>query len=252
MFRWFHPELLKPKCALRIFCLSQAGDAVDDETLSSRVAALGLLQLSFAHLGLDIEPEESFENNSSFTSPLSIAEQHEVKQGLDHMSKACCSELKKLSDSERLSPRAKLSVLIQTHKLIVEALSVLPTIPMRREVSTADNASITSRPSGAEVEMTDDAKSLGGRSVPPSRVGSPTQQDSKAHERTPRPGSIEKYGSDDNMPNIKLSEPILSPPTGQSGAPKQDRKNITASTSVKKGSSADVILPVLIYAVVQA
>lgn len=224
-----------------------AGDAADDDALSSRVAGLGLLQLTLTHLGLDLDPEGAepdFEDDlTSQEGRLTVDELHTIQTNLDELVKLCGAEMKKLSDADRRSPAAKLDILIQAHKLIVDKLSNLPPIPMRRESTAADNASIHSRPKGAEVEMTDDARSLGGRSRAPSRASSPPLLES-----TPRPNSLHRLGSDDQMPEFHLSDAAIPP------APPQNQEELASAKkdSRKKGSSADVILPLLIYSVVQA
>lgn len=223
---------------VRLFSMQCAGDVADDETLSSRIAGLGLLQLTLTHLGLDLDVDEDYASDtpsSDEKAALSHKDLHHIHTGLEQLVRATGMEMKKLSDADRRSPASKLDILIQTHKLIVEKLSELPPIPMRREQpSVPDNASISSRPQGSEVEMTDDARSLGGRSRAPSPP--------PGLEHTPRPSSMHRFESSEGLPEIHLSDPAIHP-SGESGEKVKERK---------KGSSADVILPVLIYCVVQA
>jgi phosphopantothenoylcysteine decarboxylase len=96
----------------------------------------------------------------------------------------------------------------------------------------AHPAPLPARPSGSTYEMTDDVKSLGG-SHPPSlssRQGSPT-------EKTPRPPSMRRSS---DVPAISLSEPAL-----EDSGPAQGKAK-------RPSSSADLILPLLIYSVVQS
>ena len=94
---------------LRIFCVGE--DAGEDENLTSRNAGLNLLELSLEHLGLDIGDEAEGKRND--------ADLHIIRHGLEATVKACGVELKKLEEPDRRSPSAKLSVLIQTHTIIV-------------------------------------------------------------------------------------------------------------------------------------
>lgn len=244
----------------RIFSIQCAGDGADDDTLTSRIAALGLLQLSLTHLSLDINPDETDHDEFDPDRPVrSMKELQSLQTGLDQLVKACRKELKKLSEPDRRTPVAKLDVLIQTHKILVDRLSELPPVPMRQETTTADNASMSSRPRGAEMEMTDDTKSLGGRSRATSRAShsSYLQPEVKENvETTPRPGDLERSPSHENLPEIKLSDAAL--PTeelpakqGPQEAAQKDEEQ-KPRESGRKGSSADVILPLLIYSVVQA
>lgn len=216
------------------------------------------MQLSLTHLGLDINPDETETDEFEPDRPVrSMKELQTLQTGLDQLVKVCRKELKKLSEPDRRSPLAKLDVLIQTHKILVDRLSELPPVPMRQESTAADNASISSRPRGAELEMTDDAKSLGRRSRATSRASYSSSLHPEAKEnveRTPRPGSMERSPSHENLPEIKLSDAAL-PTEGaapQERAQEEEDEGNKPRGSGRKGSSADVILPLLIYSVVQA
>ena len=125
----------------------------------------------------------------------------------------------------------------------------MPPIPMKAD--RAADASSAPRPRGSVHEMTDDAKSLGGRSLT-SRPTSP--------EATPRTSSRPASVQDAlDIPDIKFPKATLGASDDDSKTP-QIRPSATSyfddeptTTSTKPStSSADLILPILIYSVVQA
>ncbi|POW04688.1 hypothetical protein PSTT_10172 [Puccinia striiformis] len=75
------------------------------------------------HLGLDLERRE-MDDPDGITA---------IRTGLDEIIKAASIELSRLQDSECRSPRDKVGVYVTVHKLIVDGLSSLPPIPMKRE-----------------------------------------------------------------------------------------------------------------------
>ena len=177
------------------------------------------------------------------------------------------SELNRLEDSSELTPLAKLAILVECHKIIVDGLSNLPAIRLKKEVTADDKSSIADRP--AVVEM-DDASSRSS-SLPPSRPRSPTPNGLAGEAtleddllRTPRPPSLEERP----VPEIRLPEAARglsasvleatsssmlpanpSPPTTIF---ETSRSRGRASPSASNSSSADLILPLLIYSVVRA
>lgn len=150
------------------------------------------------------------------------------------------------------------------HKIIVEHLSSLPPIPLKKESTDVSNAGAAA----AEVEM-DDAAILTGSSQPSSRpVSPPPTEDDDALLRTPRPlvegeptsrvpeidlTGAELTSSVHEATSSSLFDPVApskpSPPTSVFDST-SSRRNSTASAG-PTSSSADLILPILIYAVVQ-
>jgi hypothetical protein len=92
-----------------LFALPLVNDKERDGLLSTRIAGLNLLQLSLEHLGLDIgdEPDEP-----TLELPL-------IQSSLKSLVQACGQELKKLEEPERRTPKSKLEVIINAHKIIV-------------------------------------------------------------------------------------------------------------------------------------
>lgn len=236
----------------RLFCPTTSTDEADDESLSARIAGLNLLELSLENLGLDIGLEADEDDASVSKKRRKEADLRLIRPGLEAIAKACGQELKKLEESERRSPRDKLEVIVQMHKIIVDRLSQLPPIPMKKE--KPEQAPVG--PSGSVHEMTDDSRSLGGRSRPPSPEG-----------RTPRASSRpSSVLSGQEPPEIVLPESSMSVEEGaKTPLPKDSSAYfdlpVTSDTSTppaedtssgSTSSSADLILPILIYSVVQA
>ncbi|KAI9627564.1 hypothetical protein KEM48_009777 [Puccinia striiformis f. sp. tritici PST-130] len=94
-----------------------------DQELSEKIAQLNLLDMTLDHLGLDLERRE-MDDPDGITA---------IRTGLDEIIKAASIELSRLQDSECRSPRDKVGVYVTVHKLIVDGLSSLPPIPMKRE-----------------------------------------------------------------------------------------------------------------------
>ncbi|KAH8928951.1 hypothetical protein BT69DRAFT_1346293 [Atractiella rhizophila] len=191
-----------------------------DENLSSKIAALSILDLGLDHLGIDLENGRWAEDEF---------EAARVKNGLEEVARGCGFELSKLQASNCKTPSAKLEVLVNAHRVIVDGLSALPPIQLKDEKAETKSISST-RPANEEVEM-DDAKSIGGTET--------------------------KDAISDALPHIKLPEQTV-PPTfsneepSPTGSPRNhSTDSLTRKPEKSNTSSADLILPLLIFAVVQ-
>lgn len=259
----------------RLFCPLSSTDEEDDESLSARIAGLNLLQLSLENLGLDIgsDPEEDLITTHARHKKRNEADLRLIRPGLEAIAKACGNELKKLEEPDRRSPKAKLDVLLQMHKIIVGACQItdesrakfvvdrlgqLPPIPMKDD-TPAEQPSIG--PQGSIHEMTDDTRSLGGRSRPMSPEADPATP-----KPISRPASVFS-NSENSVPEIHLPDSAISlpededskTPSHSEAATYFDRSHSTSSLNASPeiapgptSSSADLILPILIYSVVQA
>ncbi|GAA5864991.1 hypothetical protein JCM3774_003931 [Rhodotorula dairenensis] len=242
----------------RLFAPPQSHDLQEDENLASRIAALNVLGLDLEHLGIDLDPDQELEDewHRHNTGP---------RDSLEALASRVGKELNRLEDPSELTPTAKLAILVACHKIIVDGLSDLPGIRLKKDIS-ADDKSASDRP--AVVEM-DDASSRSS-SLPPSRPRSPTPNgltgEAKEDDllRTPRPPSLEERP----VPEIRLpdaaqglSASVLdatsSPMLSQTSSPptsvfETSRSRGRSSPTASNSSSADLILPLLIYSVVRA
>lgn len=112
----------------RIFSLATSSDATLDDSLASRIAALNVLGLSLQHLGLVMPDKEAAGLTSEEKDEATV-----VTNGLSDMITLCGKELQKLQSISHRSPRAKLDVLVTTHKLVVDGLARLPPVELKKE-----------------------------------------------------------------------------------------------------------------------
>lgn len=176
------------------------------------------------------------------------------------------TEFQKLQYSDCRTPLAKLNVLISVHKIIADSLEVLPPITIKDDTQRSN--AVPPPVAGQVIEMSADTKSLGGRSTPKfSRTSSEVSDVDKtprlAPSRTASAASI-------HPPAIKLHESSFSEPyqlstpseyIAEAVEPFAGSELETNDTSSRiapakarshNTTSADAILPLLIYAVVQA
>lgn len=114
----------------RIFSPLQSDDARHDEALSSRIAALNVLDLSLDHLGLITRPADEDEPGRIARGlGVLVEEIGEGEFGNDHLT----AELQKLSTYSCLTPKQKADVLVHSHKLAVQGLAKLPPVMLRPE-----------------------------------------------------------------------------------------------------------------------
>ncbi|THH10746.1 hypothetical protein EW145_g1107 [Phellinidium pouzarii] len=94
----------------RLFGPSDSDDASHDETLSSRIAALNMLELSLEHLGVDVG---------------------DSKNDVDRIVSACGETISQLSVAR--CPADKAAIMIASHRIIVDGLSRLPPLRLKSE-----------------------------------------------------------------------------------------------------------------------
>ncbi|KAF8993241.1 hypothetical protein BDQ17DRAFT_1368587 [Cyathus striatus] len=99
----------------RLFMQPTTDDSSHDEALSSRVAALNMLDLTLGHL--DIEVPEA------------------AKKGVNGVVAKCGEALSRLVTAH--SPAGKAAVLVEAHKIVVDGLSKLPPIRLKSEEEKA-------------------------------------------------------------------------------------------------------------------
>ncbi|KAG9312788.1 hypothetical protein JVU11DRAFT_6202 [Chiua virens] len=108
----------------RLFLPSTSDDASHNEALSSRIAALNMLDLGLEHLDIDV----------------GNANQAEV----DVVVRTCGQSLSQLDLIARC-PREKAAVLVSAHKLVVDGLSKIPPVRLK---SREDDSKELTKPSG--------------------------------------------------------------------------------------------------------
>ncbi|KAK4699257.1 hypothetical protein P7C70_g7008, partial [Phenoliferia sp. Uapishka_3] len=229
----------------RLFSPQSSGDVQEDENLASRIAALNILELSLDHLGIDLGGGGLDDWNDG---------QRTIRDSLEDIIGSASKELARLQELSVRSPASKLAVFVNIHKIIVEELSKLPNIPLKE---TTDSAPFTVRnPSQqSEVEM-DDASNRAPSLAPSRSISPPPIED----PQTPRP----KTSIDSALPNLTHIPPLESPDASSTISDLTSSMHEASLSSVfdvnprrepepsrASSSSADLILPLLIYLVVQ-
>ncbi|KAM0786432.1 hypothetical protein ACM66B_001896 [Microbotryomycetes sp. NB124-2] len=219
----------------RLFLSELSDDAQQDENLSSRIAALNVLEISLEHLGLDLG-DEGDDNGYG-------GEAAQVRDAIEEIMVDLGREFEVLQSEYTNTAKKKLDVLVNLHKIIVNHLAKMR-VPIRlRKDSDAE--------APAEVEM-DDASMQSSRS----QSGANTP-DVDLAQRTPRARADAGSQSvtDLELPSAQLSSSMhdatsssvfdrpSTPTNAENGSSKQRR--------APSSSSADLILPLLIFAAVR-
>ncbi|KAH9066529.1 hypothetical protein EDB87DRAFT_1678405 [Lactarius vividus] len=220
-------------CALfydRLYLLPKSDDASHDEALSSRVAALNMLDLGLEHLGVDVGAAGA---------------------GVEAVLKACGDILSRLENPETRCPADKAAILVAAHKAVVDGLSRLPPIRLKSEAELENQKNpeashlINDRPTEPDDE---NAPPVDAR--PPPIIVSP---DSETRILVESPIAAEEVTSiasatlgHANQPGYLPSSD--SPPIQATPPPAAMRSRSSSPTPV----SGDIILPLMIFAVVKA
>ncbi|GAA5839559.1 hypothetical protein JCM9279_005979 [Rhodotorula babjevae] len=242
-------------------------DLQEDENLASRIAALNVLELGLDHLGIDLGDDEHGEELPGWEGRSSGA-----RESLEDLAALVRRQLNRLEDPHERTPSAKLAILVECHKVLVDGLSKLPPVPLKKDLDEGDKASLSDHP--VEVEM-DDASSRSS-SLPPSRAMSPPpplqelehKQSDDELLKTPR---APLPNEERDVPEIKLPEanelstsvldatsssmferPIAATAPSPPVSIFETKRRPASIASTTATSSADLILPLLIYSVVRA
>ncbi|KDQ50153.1 hypothetical protein JAAARDRAFT_42332 [Jaapia argillacea MUCL 33604] len=226
----------------RLFRQPTSDDASHDEALSSRIAALNMLDLGLEHLGVD------------------VGEKEEGKAGVREVVKLCGETLSQLELPTCHSPADKAAVLVAAHKVVVDGLSKLPPIRLKSDAEIEEqknplSASFTKSDTDEPKDALISAPSTFATDASPPMVSSPeiipilnlppehdehhlTEANGAAHDPSPASST---YHSPSVSPRLHLS-PALS----------HSELKPTSSTSKPTPVNGDILLPLIIYAVVKA
>ncbi|TFK51943.1 hypothetical protein OE88DRAFT_1488677 [Heliocybe sulcata] len=225
----------------RLFRQPTSDDAQHDEALSSRIAALNMLDLGLDHLGVDA---------GSATPDVQI------------IVKACGETLSGLELSGCRCPADKAAVLVAAHKIVVDGLSRLPPIHLKSEAEMEDDsktprAATFGRHSAPDDEdEEEDTPKSPTTSTATTAVELPATPTSTAADST----FTAVVSSPEVLPTVELpaedmavaesaksatlAEPPASPILTISPPPETQKEPTPVS--------GDVLLPLVIYAVVKA
>ncbi|KAL4064059.1 hypothetical protein V8B97DRAFT_2078625 [Scleroderma yunnanense] len=202
----------------RLFVPAGSDDASHDAALSSRIAALNMLDLTLAHLDLEVDVGTSEANQTGHAAP---------GTSLNAVIRDCGQTLAQLDLASR-TPRDKARVIVSAHKIVVEGLAKVPPVRLRnRDVHTP-----LATPAPAVSSMNPDSDSLQIVVSSPESVGEQREiLESALFRRSPSP----------ELPTHP-PEPTTTTPTMPT----------SSETPTMTPVSGDILLPILIFSVVKA
>ncbi|KAA1100660.1 hypothetical protein PGTUg99_012341 [Puccinia graminis f. sp. tritici] len=244
-------ELIEEVVCLELYDRFFEQSSLEDQQLTEKIAQLNLLDLTLDHLGLDLERREMDDPDGIIT----------IRNGLDEIIKTASIELSRLEDGECRSPRDKVGVYVTVHKLIVDGLSSLPPIPMKKEgipagVITAGQLSQDQSINSNEVEM---SHTLDRTGIPTDTTTTTMMMmDRTLPMSTPlRPLPKDQASASellDAMHTSLIDDPPVPPPSAPPAQDLHPRSPDPAKLNKPRpnSSSADLILPILIYLIIKA
>ncbi|KAF5362430.1 hypothetical protein D9756_002756 [Leucocoprinus leucothites] len=228
----------KTVCSLfydRLFAQPQTDDSSHDATLSNRIAALNLLDLTLEHLDIVVE--------------------NESKAEVEGVVKACGAKLCKL-DSAR-TPKEKARILVDAHQIVVDGLSKLPPVrlmsPEQAALIKSDKEVVGDAvPTDAAVTtpVVDEPNLIISESSPP-------QLSASAPPAPEPPLSPLSLNTTSELPSTSTSasETTSPAPDAPSSLPSPEpTQDIASTTKSHKPTpvSSDVLLPMLIFSTVKS
>ncbi|KAF8178203.1 hypothetical protein K438DRAFT_1908525 [Mycena galopus ATCC 62051] len=244
----------------RLFVPPSSDDSSHDQALSSRVAALNMLDLNLEHLGVDVPPEAT--------------------DRLEHVVRACGQILSSLELHQ--SPAEKAAVMVQAHREVIEGLSRLPRIRLLTEEEERqralsrklvppgilpDGPSIVVSPT-AIVPLLPEDSSFARKGVPPpplpltpppsvsisesDPVESDAPQTTDADAQAPIPEAVEPSPRPELVPLPPSYIGDAVDPSPESTPASESRRPHPTSLPSPTPVSSDVLLPLIIFAVVKS
>ncbi|KAF7292828.1 VPS9 domain-containing protein [Mycena indigotica] len=223
----------------RVFAPATSDDPSHDQALSSRVAALNMLDLNLEHLGVDVPPE--------------------ANDGLENVVKACGQVLSGLELHQ--SPSEKASIMVQAHQEVINGLSRLPRVRLLTEEEERARASSKKPPTTNGGEQQPDIV------VSPSQL-SPSAEISAQLPITPPPSepavdtvnpSISEPPATIGTQPIPLDEHLprpelvpLPPSYIEEPSASVEKQSPPPNIPIPTPVSSDVLLPLIIFAVVKS
>ncbi|KAJ7594616.1 hypothetical protein C8J56DRAFT_927206 [Mycena floridula] len=223
----------------RFFLLPLSDDSSHDEALSSRVAALNMLDLGLEHLDICV------------TSPdKGVQQDAKVEKKIDKVVRSCGDLLSKLHVCR--NPAGKAAIMVEAHKLVVEGLSRLPPIRLKSEMDEASPPPPTLQPAVEEAKTSDESPNL------TIDAPSPAEENSPMLILSPPPSMESNSASEGQDPvTPSLVIPLPASPQIPTLSPLfPDTASLPAtpdtSTSTTNAISGDVLFPFIIFSVVKS
>ncbi|KAJ7057111.1 hypothetical protein C8F01DRAFT_1061395 [Mycena amicta] len=213
----------------RLFAPPASDDPSHDQALSSRVAALNMLDLNLEHLGVDVPAEAT--------------------EGLETVVEACGQVLSGLELHQ--SPAEKAAIMVQAHREVIEGLSRLPRIRLLTEEEERTRASAKKLPPPNILDDTPNIVISPNELVDSPPSSSPPSDDPPPLLVTPPP-SVDAVPSDsvaEPQPADIQTRPELVPLPPSYVADTSGRQTPEPTPTPV---SSDVLLPLIIFAVVKS
>ncbi|KAJ7081541.1 hypothetical protein C8R43DRAFT_1245161 [Mycena crocata] len=238
----------------RLFSPPSSDDSSHDQALSSRVAALNMLDLNLEHLGVDV--------------PADAAE------GLERVVKACGQVLSSLELHQ--SPDEKAGIMVHAHREVIEGLSRLPPIRLLTEEEERARASsrkiappniltdapgivvsptaLVASPASISIPLVDAAEAKSRAPPPPLPLTPPPSVSISDPPPEPDFTSSNSDAAPDSTDAIIARPELVSLPPSYNGDISSDLERSSPPTSLPTPTpvSSDVLLPLIIFAVVKS
>ncbi|KAJ9103799.1 hypothetical protein QFC21_002261 [Naganishia friedmannii] len=229
-----------------------------DVALSSRIAALNMLDLSLEHLGVVVK-----ETVAESGKEAALAERNlRVERGLDGMVERVGSLLQGLNDSGSCTPKAKSDKLVQAHKVIISGLANMPKIRLRPDGEDFELPDPILSPA-VEAQDLPDQPSPNGPRVALKPLDDLLAVESSEALTTPVPDRPTVPASAKMLPELVLPDAVQQmslheamsndmTPTGENPDGDFDGTADDAQHVGSASSGADLLLPLIIYAIVKS
>ena len=241
----------------------ESDDASHDEALSSRIAALSMLDLGWQHLGVEMDDDASDSEDvnklviecgeSAYRSYLSEA-------AVDSSSNEKLIVLKRLHDHDNRSPKAKADVLVTVHKEVVGKSPIQPHIFTRLAhflERLSNLPPLRLKPDSEQVELEPaDLKAPLQHVTKGPQVNNTSSQSSlkDTRPRMPLPIVDSPKIMSDSTP-LRDDPSVFSPQADKVTVLSEEaltEKSVGASESLRKTPvNTDVILPIIMYSIVK-
>lgn len=233
----------------RLFRPSNSDDASHDEALSSRIAALNMLDLSLDHLGVDAGKSA---------------------EDVNHVVEACGETITQLEVAR--SPADKAAILVAAHRIIVDGLSRLPPLRLKGEEEQGEMIDDEKTPQAPSfdkevhtaLENLDPGKERNRSDSPPKLTVSPnyekadpiTESSTSDTIKPTTDSSAQDSPPASPVPSFTLSpagEEVPVPLTVPDDTPEKSLLTVSPpATQTPTPVSGDILLPLLIFSVVKA
>ncbi|KAJ9120066.1 hypothetical protein QFC22_002964 [Naganishia vaughanmartiniae] len=225
-----------------------------------RIAALNMLDLSLEHLGVVVK-----ETVAEPGKEAALAERNlRVERGLDRMVDRVGRLLQGLNDTANCTPKTKSDILVQAHKIIIGGLANMPKIRLRPDGEDFESPDSSSSPSTEDRDLPNrPSPNRPADALKTSEDLQETEIDTFEAAATPIPERPIVPPSAKMLPELVLPDAAQQmslheamsndmTPTGENPDGDFDQTGDDAQHVGSASSGADLLLPLIIYAIVKS